>query len=110
MPFTVLNSSKHASCRHHFLVRHLRTIDLISTITMIILFSFGRIINTSGEDSWGQGVHNRRRSSFDVDNVLLTHLLFFIRVIEDDDVAITERPKKPTGEVVEEFPSEFLIP
>jgi hypothetical protein len=37
------------------------------------------------------------------------HLLFFIGVAEDDDVAIVGRPKKLTVEVVEEFPSELLI-
>jgi hypothetical protein len=109
MPLPVLNSLKHASYRDHFFEWNLRTTGLVSTITMTILFSFRRIIDAGGRGSWGQRVHNRRWSSFGVNGVL-AHLLFFIRVIEDDDVAIVEQSKKPAVEVTEESPSELLIP
>jgi hypothetical protein len=36
--------------------------------------------------------------------------LFFIEVVEDDDVAIAGRPEEPAVEVIEEPSSEFLIP
>jgi hypothetical protein len=94
MSLPVLNSLKHASCRDHFFEWNLRTTGLVSTITMTIMFSFRRIIDAGGKDGWGRRVHNRRWSSFGVNGVL-AHLLFFIRVIEDDDVAIVERPKNP---------------
>jgi hypothetical protein len=37
------------------------------------------------------------------------HILFFIGVAKDDDVAITKRPKKPAVEVTEESLGELLI-
>jgi hypothetical protein len=38
------------------------------------------------------------------------HLLFFVRVVEVDDVVITGQPKKPTVEVTKVLPDELLIP
>jgi hypothetical protein len=38
------------------------------------------------------------------------HLLFLIRVTEDDDVAVAGWPNKPTFEVTEELFGELLIP
>jgi hypothetical protein len=60
-------------------------------------------------DGWGREISNRRWCSFGIDGVLLTHLLFFIGVIEDDGIAIVGRPKKPAVEVIEELPGELLI-
>jgi hypothetical protein len=37
------------------------------------------------------------------------HILFFIGVAKDDDVAVTRRPKKPAVEVAEESLGELLI-
>jgi hypothetical protein len=42
--------------------------------------------------------------------MLLVHLLFFIGVAKDDDLAITERLKDNTIEVAKKLPSELLIP
>jgi hypothetical protein len=44
------------------------------------------------------------------DGDLLTHLLFFIKVIEDANLAIVEWPKYLTVEATKEFPGELLIP
>jgi hypothetical protein len=88
----------------------LRTTDLVSTITIIVLDPFRCIIDIGSRDGWGQGVNNRWWSGFGISGVLLAHLLFFNRVVEDDDIAITERPKKPTVEVIEELLSKHLIP
>jgi hypothetical protein len=109
-PLSVLNSSKHASCRHPFWCDRLRTIGLISTITIIVLHSFRCIIGVGGGDGWGWGVHSRRWLSFGIGGVILMHLLFLIRVTEDDDVAVTGWPNKPTFEVTEELFGELLIP
>jgi hypothetical protein len=38
------------------------------------------------------------------------HVLFFIRVAEDDDVVVTERPKKFAVKFAEESPDELLVP
>jgi hypothetical protein len=109
MPLAVLNSSVQASCRHPFWCGSLRTTGLVSTITIIVLLSFRRIIDIGGADGWGRGVYSGRRSGFSVGDVLLMHHLFFIGVAKDDDVVITGRPKKPMVEVAEEFPGELLI-
>jgi hypothetical protein len=68
---------------------------------------FGRIIS---RDEWGSGVHSRKWSSFSISSDLLIHLLFFINVAEDDDIAITGRPREPTVEVTEESSGELFIP
>jgi hypothetical protein len=62
-----------------------------------------------GRDSWGRGVHSRRWSNFGVTGDLLACLFFFIGVTEDDDVAITRRPKKLMIEFPEESSGELLI-
>jgi hypothetical protein len=46
----------------------------------------------------------------DIDDILLTRLLFFIKVADDDDLAINGRTKKTMVEVIEEPPSKILIP
>jgi hypothetical protein len=57
----------------------------------------------------GRRVHNRRWSSFSIGGDLLACLLFFIRVTEDEDVSVTERPKKITVEFREESSGELRI-
>jgi hypothetical protein len=51
-----------------------------------------------------------KRSShiFDAGSLLLTHLLF-IRVAEDDDLAIAERPKDNAVELAKEHLGEFKV-
>jgi hypothetical protein len=93
-----------------WVLHNLRTIGFVSTITIIILHPFGRIIGIIGGDDWGWGVLNGRWSSFGIGGVLLAHLPFFNGVTEDDNVATVGQPKKPMVEVVEEFSSKILIP
>jgi hypothetical protein len=109
-PMLFLNSSVLAPCGHPFWRGSLRTIDLASTITTIILHPIGRIIDVDGGDRWGWGIHSRRWSSFDVGGDILARLLFFIGVAEDDDIAVTRRPKKLVVEFIEEPSGELLVP
>jgi hypothetical protein len=108
---------------HPFWCDGLRHVDLGFTVTTIILHSNGGgatttitlhlvrfIIIVGGGGDRSQGVPSRRRRGFDVRAVILAHLLFFLRVAEDDDVAIIRRPSKATIEVAEELASNFLIP
>jgi hypothetical protein len=73
------------------------------------LHPIGRIIGVIGGDGWGQGVYSRRWSSFDIGGDLLALLLFFIRVTENNDVAISRRPKKLMVEFGEESSGEHFI-
>jgi hypothetical protein len=52
---------------------------------------------------------NRRWCSFGVSDLLLTHLLFLIEVIEDNDIVIAGRPEKSSIEVIEELSGDLLI-
>jgi hypothetical protein len=56
-----------------------------------------------------RGLHSRRWSSFGVGGMLLVHLLFFVRVTEDDDFAVARRPEDLTVEVAKKSPGELLI-
>jgi hypothetical protein len=73
------------------------------------LYPIKHIISVINEDDWGRGVHNKRWSSFGVNDDLLVRLLFFIRVIEDDDVTVTRQPKKLTVKFTEEPSDELFI-
>jgi hypothetical protein len=42
--------------------------------------------------------------------MLLTHLLFFIGVAEDDDLVIAGQPEDTAIEVTKKLPGELLIP
>jgi hypothetical protein len=76
------------------------------TVITIIRHPVGCIIGVSDKDSWGRRVCSRRWRNFGVGGVLL----FFIGVVEDDDIAVVRRPKKTTVKVIEELPGELLIP
>jgi hypothetical protein len=78
-------------------------------VITIIWHPLGCIISVGGGGGWSRGLHRRRWHNIGIDGILLTHLLFFIEVVEDDDVSVTGRPKKTAVEVVEELPSELLI-
>jgi hypothetical protein len=56
------------------------------------------------------GPGSRRWCDFSISGVFLAHLLFFIRVIEDDDIAVIGRTEKPKVEVTEELSGKLLIP
>jgi hypothetical protein len=122
MPLPILDSSAPTSYRHPFWCCSLRRTDIVSIITTIILcpiggatiitiilHPIGRIIGVSGGYGWGRGVYSRRWSSFSVGGDLLAHLLFIIRVIEDDDIVVIRRPKEPTVNVDKESLGELLI-
>jgi hypothetical protein len=67
------------------------------------------IISVDNEGGWGWGLHNGRWHGFG--GILLAHLLFFfIRVVENDDLAITRWPEEPAVEVTEESLGELCIP
>jgi hypothetical protein len=108
---------------HPFWRDSLRLTDLISTITAITLHPIRGVaaitiiwhpvwctIGVGSGDGWGRGVHSRRWRDFNVGSILCTHLLFFIRVTEDDDIAVVGWPEKPMVEVTEELLEELLIP
>jgi hypothetical protein len=67
------------------------------------------LIGVGDRGSWSRVPHRRRRHCIDVGIVLLTHLLFYIRVTEDDNLADAGLPEKTAVEVGEEPPSKFLI-
>jgi hypothetical protein len=111
-PMLFLNSSVPAPCRHPFWRGSLRQsgFDSVATATAscpirgatvitTILHSLWCIISIG---SWGRGLHSGRWRIFDVSGILLTHLLFFIGVVEDDDFAIIRCPKELAVEVTEE--------
>jgi hypothetical protein len=80
------------------------------TVITIILHPLGCIINVDGEGGWGWGLYNKRWRGFGVGGVFLAHLLFFIKVVEDDDFAITGWPKELMIEVIEESFGKLIIP
>jgi hypothetical protein len=65
------------------------------------------IIGIGGANRRGRGVPNIRWSSFVGGGDLLVHLLFFIRVAEDNDITVAKWPKKFTVEFTEESSSEL---
>jgi hypothetical protein len=52
----------------------------------------GCIIIVCGGGRWSQGVHKRKWCDTDIDTVILTHLLFFLGVTDDDNIAVIGRP------------------
>jgi hypothetical protein len=80
-----------------------------TTITTI-LHPLGCFIGIRGRGGWGRGLHSRRWRSIGVGGILFTCLLFFVRVTDDDDAAITRQPKKTTVEVTEVPLGKILIP
>jgi hypothetical protein len=88
----LLKFFKACPCRHPFWHDSLRHVGLVSTIITIILHLMRYAIIGSGGGRWSWGVPSRRRHCFGISAVILTHLLFYIGVIEDDDDVVTERP------------------
>jgi hypothetical protein len=86
-----LNSLVYAPCRHPFWRGSLKRTSLISTATIIILHLFGCVIGGGGGGGWSRGVCSRRWHDFGVGVVILTHLLFFVGVAENDDIAVAGR-------------------
>jgi hypothetical protein len=69
------------------------------------------IISIGGGGGWGRGLYNRKWCGFGIGGTLLTHLLFFlIGVTEDDNLVIIGRAKEPVIEVTKESFGELYIP
>jgi hypothetical protein len=66
-------------------------------------------IGIDGGRGWCRGPHSRRWCSFDIGGILLAHFFFFMRVAEDDDVAIAGRPEDVAVEVTKKSSAELLI-
>jgi hypothetical protein len=75
----------------------------------MILHPHEWFISIGGGGDWDQDPCSRRRHNFGVGGILLTHLFFLIRVVEDDDVAITRWPEDVAVEVAKESPGGLLI-
>jgi hypothetical protein len=73
------------------------------TIIIIVLHPLGIFIGVDGEggSDWSRGPHSRRWHNISVGGSLLTHLLFFIGVAEDDDLAVIGCPEKVAVEITE---------
>jgi hypothetical protein len=77
-----------------------------ATTTIIILHPLGCFIGVSGGSGWGRDPSSRRRCDVGFGGFLLTHLLFFlIGVAEDDDLAVIRQPEYATVEVSRMGPS-----
>jgi hypothetical protein len=93
----------------------LRQVGFVSTaaasayclIRGITLVGASDIVSRGG---WGRRPCSRRWRSFGIGGLLLTHLLlFFIRVAEDDDLAVAGRPLEVMVEVTKKPSSKLLI-
>jgi hypothetical protein len=74
-------------------------------IITIIIFCPLRGIIRNGGGSWHRIDSSRSSREFNVSRLLIRCLLFFIAVIEDDDLAVTRWPEDVAFEVAEKFPS-----
>jgi hypothetical protein len=59
---------------------------------------------------WSQGVPWRKWHGTGIGVVILAHLLFFLKVANDDNITIVGRPKMTAVEVTEQLAGNFLIP
>jgi hypothetical protein len=73
------------------------------TIIIIILHPLEIFIGVGGDggSGWSRGPHSRRWCNISIGGSLLTHLLFFIGVAEDDDLAVVGCPEKVAVEITE---------
>jgi hypothetical protein len=71
------------------------------------LHPIGCFIGIGGGGGGNRGVYSRRRSSLGVDGGVLVHLIFVIRITEDDHFAVVGRPENVAVEVAEELPGEL---
>jgi hypothetical protein len=77
-------------------------------ITIIIFHPLRGIIGNDG-GSWRWVDSSRSSREFGVDRLLIRRLLFFIGVIENDDLAITRRHEDVVVEVTKKFPGELRV-
>jgi hypothetical protein len=66
------------------------------------------IVNVVKGD-WGRVDNSRSSCGFGADSLLLLHLLFFIRVVDDNDLAVTRRLNDVTVKVAEKFSGELRV-
>jgi hypothetical protein len=71
-------------------------------ITIIVFHPLRGIIDNSG-GSWRRVDSSRSSHGFSAGHLLICCLLFFIGVIEDDDLAVTRRPEDVVVEVTKKF-------
>jgi hypothetical protein len=78
-------------------------------IITIIIFCplMGIVVNGGG--SWRWVDSGRSNREFSADHLLIRCLLFFLGVIEDDDLAVTRWPEDVAVEVTKKFPSELRV-
>jgi hypothetical protein len=101
----LLKFFKACPCRHPFWRGSLSCVSHVSTVTTIILHPIGGtsvttitlhligcIIISGDGGGRSRGVPSKSWCSFNVGIVILACLLFFLGVIEDDDVVITGWP------------------
>jgi hypothetical protein len=79
-------------------------------ITIVILHPLDYFIGVGGGGDCGRDPCSRRRHNSGIGGDLLTHLLFLIRVAEDDDLAITRWPQDSVVKVTEESSGKLCIP
>jgi hypothetical protein len=90
-------SLKHASLQAPPWRDSLRQVSFISIAAATAYHPIGGITNVGaigvvGGGGWGQRSCSRRWHNFNVDGLLLVHLIIFIRVAKNDDLAIIKRP------------------
>jgi hypothetical protein len=78
-------------------------------IITIIIFRSRRGIVSNDTGSWRQVGSSRSSHEFSVDHLLIQCLLFFIGVIEDNDLAITRWPEDVAVEVTKKFLGELRV-
>jgi hypothetical protein len=77
-------------------------------ITIIILHLLKGIIGNGG-GSWRQVNSSRSSNEFGADRLHIRRLLFFVGVIEDDDIIVTRWPEDVADEVTKKFPGELCV-
>jgi hypothetical protein len=79
---------------------------LIITITIFLPL---KSIISSGRGSWCRVDSSRSSREFNASHLLIRHLLFLSRVIEDDDLVVTRWPEDVVVEVTKKFPSKLRV-
>jgi hypothetical protein len=77
-------------------------------ITIIILHLLKGIVGNGG-GSWRQVNSSRSSHEFGAGRLHIWRLLFFVGVVEDDDIVVTRRPEDVTDEVAKKFPGELCV-
>jgi hypothetical protein len=78
-------------------------------IITIIIFHPLRSIVSNGGGSWHRVDNNRSSRKFGASHLLIWRILFFIGVIDDDDLVVTRRLENVAVEVTKKFPSELRV-